>query len=98
MSSAVSIIEQINEGKNQAITDSELRYQSLVRLNSDSAVILNLGSIFTKYKPQLKKLIGKYKLNAKDALIYQYKPWALSYDVYNTIELAPFILQINGMI
>ena len=80
-STAVSIVDQINEGKSLAITDSELRYQTLIRLNSDSALILNLSSIFTKYKPQLKKLIGKYKFNAKDALIYQYKPWALSYDL-----------------
>lgn len=93
-----SITEQINEGKTLPITDKELRMQSIVRINSESVVILNLASILTPYKYQLKKLIRKYKLNAKDNLTYQYKPWALSYDLYGTIELAPIILQINGMI
>ena len=93
-----SIIDQINEGKSLPITDKELRLQSIVRLDSQNVFILNLSSILTPYKYQLKKMIRRYKLSARDNLKYQYKPWALSYDLYGTIELTPLILQINGMV
>ena len=93
-----SIVNQIIDGKTLPITDKELRFQNIVRLDKDNVVILNLASILTPYRYQLKKLVKRYKLNAKDALKYQYKPWALSYDLYGTIEMAPMILQINGMI
>lgn len=92
-----SITEQIIDGKTLPITDKELRFQSTIKL-ADSILVLNLGSVLSPYKYQLKKMVKRYKLNAKDALKYQYKPWALSYDLYGTIEMAPMILQINGMI
>lgn len=92
-----SITEQITEGKTLPLTDKELRLQSIVKLDSGNVLILNLASLLTPYKYQLKKMIKRYRLSEKDNIIYQYKPWALSNDLYGTIEMAPMILQINGM-
>ena len=93
-----SITEQITEGKTLPITDKELRLQSIVRLDTGNVLILNLASLLTPYRYQLKKMMKRYRLSEKDNIVYQYKPWALSHDLYGTIELAPMILQINGMI
>ena len=93
-----SIKEQIDAGKTLEITDAAMRLKALVKLQNDTYLMLNTKSLLAKYKHVLKPYIMKYKIDGIDALKYEYRPTILSYDIYGTIELAPFILYINGMV
>lgn len=88
---------QIANGKAIEISDKELRIQSLIDLGEDK-MILNTDSLLSKYKSLLNKYVNTYKFSPNEANKYEYKPTMLSYDLYGTIELSPFILQINHMI
>jgi hypothetical protein len=92
-----TIKEQISEGKALEITDKELRYHETINLG-DYQMVINTTTLLSKYKDNIKQYIAKYKFSPTDALKYQYKPTLLSNDLYGTIELATFILQINKMI
>lgn len=93
-----SIKEQIDAGRTLEITDSAMRLKALIRLQNDNYLMLNTKSLLAKYKYILKPYIMKYKIDGVDALKYEYRPNILSYDIYGTIEIAPFILYINGMV
>ena len=93
-----SIEGQIEEGQSLKITDKEMRYKALVKLNDEKYILLNTKSILYNYKPILDKYKRKFKFTDKECLYYEYRPTILSYDVYGTIELAPLILELNGMI
>lgn len=97
MADPKTITEQIAIAKTLVITDKSCRYEALAVLGEGNAMILNLNSIFSKYRIPREKYISKYRMNSLDCLKYEYRPTLLSYDVYHTIELAPFILQINNM-
>lgn len=97
MSINKTISGQISNGKAIEISDKQLRLESIIDLGGDR-IILNTNSILSKYKTLLNKYINTYKFSAGEANKYEYKPTMLSYDLYGTIELAPFILQINHMI
>lgn len=92
-----TIRDQIANGKAIEISDKELRLQSIIDLGEDK-MILNTDSLLSKYKSLLDKYVNTYKFSPGEANKYEYKPTMLSYDLYGTIELAPFILQINHMI
>ena len=98
MSRAASITQQIVSGKNLMITDKALRLHRLIQISDDTALILNTQSVLTKYRSKLQKYVRRYSLSDSDVKKYQYKPERLAFDLYGTIELAPFILQINNMI
>jgi hypothetical protein len=89
---------QIREGQNLKITDTEMRLKSLVKLNEERFLLINTKSILYKYKPILNQHRKKYKITGRDEIYYQYRPTILSYDMYGTIELAPLILEMNGMV
>lgn len=92
-----SMTQQINMGKSLTLTDATFRNQALVDLGGDY-MILNTTSALSKYASLIKKCTGKYTISGEEALRYQYRPTYLSYSLYKTIELAPFILEINHMV
>jgi hypothetical protein len=94
---AYSAADQIEDGKTLRITDTEMRLKALVKLNDERYILLNTKSILSRYKPILDKYRKRYKLTGRDEQYYEYRPTLLSYDVYGTIELAPLILEMNGM-
>ena len=89
---------QIAEGQNLEITDTAMRLKSLVKLNENRYLLINIKSILYKYRPILNQHRRKYKITGRDEIYYQYRPTILSYDMYGTIELAPLILEMNGMV
>jgi hypothetical protein len=89
---------QIANGQNLQITDKEMRLKSLVKIRDDRYVLINTKSILYKYKPIINQYRRKYKITGKEELFYEYRPTILSYDMYGTIELAPLILEMNGMV
>lgn len=94
-----TITEQINFGKALEMTDCSMRKQCIVDLSDGNYLLMNLDSVFSRYKKQLKKnYVTKYAITATDAIKYNYKPTYLSYVLYGTIEMAPFILEINNMV
>lgn len=94
----VTISQQINNGKRLQVTDKGMRLQSLIMTDSETVLLLNTWSIMSKYKNEFMKHVNKYELSDDDISKYTYKPELLSYDVYGTIEMAPFILQLNNMV
>jgi hypothetical protein len=95
---ASTITSQINMGKNLEITNSAFREKTLVKADNDTYIILNLGTMVSKYWPQLKNNSYVYQLSDLEILKYEYRPTLFSYDLYGTVELAPFILQLNHMV
>ena len=93
-----TITEQISLSRSIVVCDKTLRRKQLINTSEGEYYIINTETLFSKYLRQFKPYIRKYTLNGTDALKYSYKPTYLSFDVYGTIELAPFILQINHMI
>ena len=93
-----TITQQINIGRNTIICDKNFHLHRLVNIDNDTAVIINIENIFSQYRNELKKHIRKYELSPTDVKKYTFKPELLCNDVYNTIELAPFILRINNMV
>lgn len=94
----VTISQQINTGKRLQVTDKGMRLQSLIMTDPETVLLLNTWSIMSKYKNEFMKHVNKYELSDDDISKYTYKPELLSYDVYGTIEMAPFILQLNNMV
>lgn len=88
---------QIQNGKAIDICDASYRLQTLVDLGEDY-LLINTESVLSKYRDLIMKYASKYKLGGEDALKYMYRPTFLSYRVYRTIEMAPFILQANHMV
>lgn len=95
---ASTITSQINAGKNLEITNSAFREKTLIKADADTYIILNLGTMISKYWPQLKANSYVYQLSDLEIQKYEYKPTLFSYDIYGTIELSPFILQLNHMV
>ena len=93
-----TITQQITRGKNLKITDKNLRLEQLVKLDNNTVVILNMDTVMIKYRDEIKKYIKRYSLSQEDCRKYDYKPHLLSYEIYGSIELVPFILQINNMV
>ena len=93
-----TITEQIQLSRSIVICDKTLRYKQLVNTSEGEYYIINTETIFSKYLKQFKPYINKYKFNGADAVKYSYKPTLLSWDIYGTIEIVPFILQINHMV
>ena len=98
MATPRTITAQINMAKSIVICDKTLRNKQLINTSEGEYYIINTETLLSKYLRQLKPYIAKYTLNGSDAVKYMYKPTFLSYDIYGTIELAPFILHINHMI
>jgi hypothetical protein len=93
-----TIIQQINAGRNLVVTDKGFHLHRLIEIDSDTAMIINVQSIMSQYRNELKKHIKRYELSDADIKKYNFKPELLCYEVYGTVELAPFILQINNMV
>jgi len=93
-----TITQQINTGRNITINDKSFHLHRLISIDEDNAIILNIQNIFSQYRNELKKRVRRYNLSDSDVKKYTYKPELLSYDIYGTIELAPFILRINNMV
>ena len=95
--STQSISQQIQYGKSLSITNKALRNEVLVSLGDSRYLIVNSESVTSKYKSSIMRCISKYSITGVDEVKFQYKPTYLSYTLYQTIELAPFILEINHM-
>jgi hypothetical protein len=93
-----TITQQINAGRNLVVNDEAFHHHRLVNIDDDNAIILNVESIMSQYRNELNKHVQKYTFSDSDVKKYNFKPELLSYDVYGTIELAPFILRINNMV
>jgi hypothetical protein len=89
---------QITHGQSLQITDKEMRLKSLVKLRDDRYILINIKSILSAYKPIINKYRKRYKITDQEEIFYEYRPTILSYDLYGTIELAPLILEMNGMV
>ena len=100
MKGAYTIKQQINQGKALTMTDKEMRIKALITLSEEDGtyILLNTKSILSKYRPIIKKYLTKYRFTGADEHRYEYRPTLLSYELYGTIELAPLILEVNGMI
>lgn len=92
-----TISDQIRLGESLTLVDKSFRNQALIHIGSDY-ILLNTESVASKYRSQMMKYVAKYSLTGKDAIVFAYKPNYLSYKLYGTIEMAPFILEINHMI
>ena len=95
--STQSITQQIQYGKSLSITNQALRNEVLVSLGNSKYLIMNSESVISKYKSSIKRCVSKYLITSVDEIKFQYKPTYLSYTLYKTIELAPFILEVNNM-
>ena len=93
-----SISEQIAMGKALKITNKEVSLQQVIRVDEDTAVLLNLNTVLEKYFNEMQKKINTYQLSDTDIKKYEYRPHLLCYDAYGTVELVPFILRINNMV
>lgn len=95
--STQSITQQIQYGKSLSITNQALRNEVLVSLGNSKYLIMNSESVISKYKSSIKRCVSKYLITGVDEIKFQFKPTYLSYTLYQTIELAPFILEVNNM-
>ena len=73
-------------------------FQELRKIQKKERANSSLAKVDNNFYIVTNKYINTYKFSAGEANKYEYKPTMLSYDLYGTIELAPFILQINHMI
>jgi hypothetical protein len=95
---ASTITQQINLGKSNKMTNTTFCEKTLVKADNDTFIILNLGSILSKYWSQLKKSSYVYQFTEPELQKFEYRPNLLSYSLYGTIEFAPFILKLNNMV
>ena len=95
---ASTITQQINLGKSNKLVNSTFCEKTLIKADNDTYIILNLGSILSKYWSQLKKSTYLYQFSDLELQQYEYRPNLLSYKLYGTIEFAPFILKLNNMV
>lgn len=95
---ASTITQQINLGKSQELVNATFCEKTLIRADNDTFIVLNLGSILNKYWNQLKSNSYLYQFSDEEIQKYEYRPGYLSYELYGTIEYAPFILKLNHMV
>lgn len=97
MAAYSTITEQISEGKSLKVSNARLNVQKVLATNGDKMVI-NFQSLLTNYWYQLQKRITSIRFTDKQYRRYRFRPKTLSNDLYGTIEIAPLLLQINGLV
>ena len=60
-------------------------------------MILLSDSILEKYQADLDELVETKTFTSKEQHRYDCNPWALSYDLYGTVEFWHLLLELNGM-
>lgn len=96
-----SITDYIDDHRDLSISFDTLHLKELAESPADSSGVTRtilLGDSFVqKYKNDLEDLIQEKTFNANEYAKYMCNPWALSYDLYGTIEFWFLILDLNNM-
>lgn len=96
-----SITEYVDDYRDLSISFDTLHLKESAESPADSSGVTKtilLGESFVqKYKGDLEDLIQEKTFNANEYAKYMCNPWALSYDLYGTVEFWFLILDLNNM-
>ena len=97
----VSILEYIEDYREMNISFDRMHLKEVITFYPDSAGVtdgLILGEVITdKYKHDLKNMIDTKTFTKDEIHKYKCNPWALSYDLYGTVEFWQLLLDLNDM-
>lgn len=93
-----TIDDQAGSAAQLKLTPAQLSMQTVLAITKQTALKLNIRSVFTDYNHYLRRDKCTYVFfTEENARHYMYKPKMLSYDLYNNIEFAQLIMQLNHM-
>lgn len=92
-----TIPSEIVEGDNLNISNARLSQQKVLAVEGDKLVINYLPRL-SKYLYPLEDYIVTLNMNEEQWRIFRYKPKSLSYELYETIELATTLMNLNGIV
>lgn len=96
-----SIDDYIEDHKDLNISFDTLHLKEKVQFSEDSKGVTDgilLGDSFVqKYKGDLDELVVQKTFTADEARRYMTNPWALSYDLYGSVEYWFLLLDLNHM-
>lgn len=96
-----SITDYIDDHKDLSISFDTLHLKEKAQFTEDSSGITEgilLGDSFVqKYKGDLDELVVEKTFTADEARKYMNNPWALSYDLYGSVEYWFLLLDLNNM-
>lgn len=90
-----SMSEFISNGKSEKMTYVN---NSILANVTDSTIRYGIHSIIDDYIDEIMSETVKLELSVNEMNKYKYKPWLLSYHIYNTTDLDFIILRLNNMI
>ena len=93
-----TIDDQAGTAAQIKLTTARLSYQNILAIKKDTALKLNLRSVFSEYSYYLKrdKCVYVY-FTEENARRYAFKPKLLAYALYNNIEFSALIMRLNHM-
>ena len=96
-----SITDYVDDYRDLSLSFDTLHLKESADSTADSSgvskMILLGDSIVQKYKNDLEELVQEKTFNANEYAKYMCNPWALSYDLYGTVEFWFLILDLNNM-
>ena len=90
-----SMSEFISNGKSEKMTYVNGTILAHIK---DSSIQYGIHSIIDDYINEIMKETIKLELSNAELSKYKYKPWLLSYHIYNTTDLDFVLLRLNNMI
>jgi len=96
-----SISEYIDDYRDLSISFDTMHLKEKETSTEDSfgtsEMILLNDSFIQKYKGDLEDLIITKEFNRDETRKYKNNPWALSYDLYGSVEFWFLLLELNGL-
>jgi hypothetical protein len=93
--------EYIEDYKDLSVSFAKLHLKETITFNADSSGVTNgiiLGDSFTqKYRTDLEELVYSMTFDKTQTMRYRCNPWALSYDLYGSVEFWFLLLELNNM-
>lgn len=95
------ISEYVEDYRDLDISFDRLYMKEKVTFEEDSSGvtygIIHEENIVNKYQSDLQELIEVKEFTREEAYRYKCNPWALSYDLYGTVELWSLLLDLNDL-
>lgn len=96
-----SITEYVDDYRDLSLSFDTLHLKESAEFPADSSGVTKailLGESFVqKYNKDLEELVQEKTFNADEYAKYMCNPWALSYDLYGSVEFWFLILDLNHM-
>lgn len=91
------IAEYIEDYNDLEISSEKLHLKEAVTFSNGSIATLLSDSVLLKYRKDLDEIVETKTLAVQEQNKYFFNPWALSYDLYGTVEFWFLLLDLNEM-